>query len=328
MSEKYVIWEEGEYTYPAAFGFVPNIHAYLHEDSAKRPCMIVVPGGGYRVASPTEGEIVAKRFYDAGFQAFVLTYTTNILGLEPLKQQPLMDLSRALRFVRARKEAFGILEDQVFVCGFSAGAHLTGSLAVHWMDVTDSRYPEVSNKPTGVILSYPVITSGEYAHRDSFVALCGENATEKELEYVSLEKQVTKQTPPVFLWQTVTDETVPVENSLLMANALQKEGISFEYHLFPKGVHGLSLSNDQWQRGEFGEPYTMDQIRNILCAIKNDVLLLSEDARRSLLADFSFLDPNPGEPQTSVTPVGTAVKEVAVWPDLAIAWMKELVKLI
>lgn len=82
--QRFNLWKETEYTYPMAFGFVPNIVTFLHEDEQVRPAMIVVPGGGYRVVSPTEGEIVARAFYDKGYQAFVCTYTTNLLGAVPL----------------------------------------------------------------------------------------------------------------------------------------------------------------------------------------------------------------------------------------------------
>lgn len=98
IREWYDLWKEGEYTYPMAFGFRPNLSGYLHEDRAKaRPSIIVVPGGGYRVVSPTEGEIVAKKFYENGYQTFVCTYTVNITGAVPLKDQPAKDLARAAR---------------------------------------------------------------------------------------------------------------------------------------------------------------------------------------------------------------------------------------
>ncbi len=325
MNNTYMIWEDGEYQYAGAFGFTPNIHAYLHEDNQPRPAMMIVPGGGYRVVSPTEGEIVAKRFYEAGYQSFVLTYTTNLISIAPLKLQPLRDLSRAVRFVRANREEFGLTEDgEMYICGFSAGAHLTGTLAVHWQDVEDSnaKYQVVSNRPTGVILSYPVVTAGKKAHRDSFVALCGENATEEELWYFSLEKQVSDQTPPIFLWQTVSDEVVSVENSMLMAAALQEAGISFEYHLFPRGAHGLSLSNEEWETGDLGYPYTMEQTCNLLNAVKSGALPLPEEAKQQLLDAFAYMEPDNYDPNSPRPASGVAIREVAVWPDLAISWMK------
>ena len=324
MSNIYTIWENGEYQYAGAFGFTPNLHAYLHEDDQTRPAMIVVPGGGYRVVSPTEGEIVAKKFYEAGYQCFVLTYTTNLIGMEPLKLQPFHDLSRAVRFVRANREKFGISEE-MYLCGFSAGAHLAGTLAVHWQDVEDmnAKYQPVSNRPTGVILSYPVITTDkQLAHGDSFIALCGENAAQEELSYFSLEKQVSDQTPPMFLWQTVSDELVPVENSMLMAKALKDAGIPFEYHLFPRGAHGLSLSDEVWETGDLGEPYTMEQTLNIIHAVKSGALPLPDEAKEQLLAAFAYMDPENYDPDSPRPASGTAVKEVAVWPELAVSWMK------
>ena len=95
--ETYRIWKEGEYDYPQAFGFVPGIHAYLHEDETERPAILVVPGGAYIAVAPSEGELVALKFYEMGYQTFVLTYTTNFLRQTPLKLQPLRDIFRTAR---------------------------------------------------------------------------------------------------------------------------------------------------------------------------------------------------------------------------------------
>ena len=98
-------------------------------------------------------------------------------------------------------------------------------------------------KPNGQILAYPVITSGEKAHRRSIHELLGEKDEDPEfLELVSLEKQVTADTPKTFLWHTLTDETVPVENSLLLAQAMIREGVKLELHIYPLGGHGLALA--------------------------------------------------------------------------------------
>ena len=92
------------------------------------------------------------------------------------------------------------------------------------------------------MLGYPVITSGEFAHRNSFVHLLGDRY-EELVEEMSLEKQVSKNNPPTFVWHTLTDEAVPVENSLLFAKALKDAGVSVELHVYPKGQHGLALAN-------------------------------------------------------------------------------------
>ena len=215
------LWEYGEYEYPCAGNFLPNITAYLHEDEQMRPAMIVVPGGGYAMVSPTEGEIVAKKFYHAGYQAFVLTYTTNMFRVKALGKQPLKDISRAVRYIRKHAGELKTIENMVVCCGFSAGAHVVGSLAVHYQDeeLKSESFKEMSNRPDAVLLSYPVITTGEYAHKDSFELLLGPEPTKELLVWASLEKQVSSDTPPTFLWQTLTDDLVPVENSILYAKA-------------------------------------------------------------------------------------------------------------
>ncbi|MCR4622987.1 MAG: alpha/beta hydrolase [Clostridiales bacterium] len=316
--ERIDIWNEGEYSYPAAFGFKPNLRTYLHEDEQVRPCVLVIPGGGYRVVSPTEGEIVAKCFYKKGYQCFVGTYTTDFLGIEPLKSQPLKDISRMLRIIRSRAGEFCLRPDRIVVCGFSAGAHLCGSLCVHWQDVDDPSYAGVSNRPDGAILSYPVITSGEFAHRDSFRVLLGEGAGEAELRYASLETQVNAQTPPVFMWQTALDELVPVENSYLMALALKDNGIPFEHHVFPKGQHGLSLSNEDWEYGRFGEQFEAEQLVSTARAVEEGTVEAPPEKRKMLM---ELLHPEQAERKDM--PFFRAVKEVSVWPQLADVWMRE-----
>lgn len=316
QQERIDIWGEDEYSYSAAFGFRPNFRTCLHQDGETRPCVLVIPGGGYRMVVPSEGEIVAKCFFEKGYQTFVGTYTTNFLGTEPLRTQPLEDISRMVRLIRVRADEFRVDPERIVVCGFSAGAHLCGSLGVHWKQVRDERYPVISNRPDGVILSYPVITSGEYAHRDSFVALLGEDASEEELNWASLEKNVTFDTSPMFLWQTVTDETVPVENSYLMAMALNKAGISFEHHVFPRGRHGLSIANEDWAEGRFGEPYTMEQLACMAKAMEAGTIQVPPD-KAEVLKPFSH--PETDRPSF---PTCTTFPEVMVWPELADRWMK------
>ena len=263
--ETLAIWQKGEYQYPLAFGFVPKLVSYIHEEGEQaRPCMLVVPGGAYCVVSPTEGEIVAMEFYEKGYNAFVLTYTTNPLMLEPLKDQPMRDLSRAIRFIRSRAGEFCIDPDRLVICGFSAGGHLCASVCVHFADISDEVYEGISNRPDAAILSYPVITSGDKAHQGSIQALLGADATEAELKYMSLETQVTENTPPCFLWQTATDEAVPVENSYLFAQALKEKGITFAHHVFSCGKHGLSLANEKWAAGDQFEKRFVPKLRTML----------------------------------------------------------------
>ena len=264
------IWLDGEYNYRAAYGFVPNIHAYLHDDDEKRDCMIVLPGGGYCMCVPPEANIPAMEFYNRGMNVFVLTYTTDITFSVPLKKQPLFDAARAVRFIRKRDKEYNIDGKKMILCGFSAGAHVCGSLAVHFDDVQDENadYKDISARPDGVVLSYPVITMGELSHIYSVWALLGKDASQDELDYFSLEKQVKENTPPCFIWQTANDNLVPVENSYLMANALKEKGVMYAHYVFPDGFHGLSVPNEDFFAGKF-EDFTMDQVMRAVAAVKN-----------------------------------------------------------
>lgn len=323
FSEK--IWDESEYNYAAAYGFIPEIHAYMHDDDQSRDCMLVIPGGGYCVCTPHEGELVAEEFYKRGMNAFVLTYTTDITMSVPLKDQPLQDISRAVRYIRKRSEEYNISGKKLIVCGFSAGAHVAGTLAVHYEEISDvnTAYSNISNRPDGVILSYPVITAGELTHIYSIQTLLGKNPTQEELDYYSIEKQVKPSTPPCFIWQTEEDELVPVENSYLMAEALHKARIPYAHYVFPKGFHGLSVANDDFFNGWSGGMYVMDQVFKAVEAVKaGKGVNVSDERRAELEAQF----PDDQEP---VMPEGLPIdqswrEDAGLWPSLAEAWIKRL----
>lgn len=327
------IWEEEEYTYPAAYGFVPNLRTYLHEDDEIRDCLLVVPGGGYCMVVPPEAEIIAKEFYNRGMNAFVLTYTTDITMCVPLKKQPLADISRAVRVLRKNKEQFRINPDRITVCGFSAGAHVCGSLCTHFEDMTDDNpaYAGISNRPDASILCYPVITTGPMTHHWSVVALLGNDASEEELNYFSLEKNVKENTPPCFLWQTAGDSLVPVQNSFLYAEALRDHKIPYTYHVFPNGDHGLSLPGEAFFTGKFGEPYTMEQLNLALEHVKNDTAVNMNDRRKAELMEQFFggenkapqkEEPETEEKQPEQKAPFNPFPDISMWPELACIWLK------
>lgn len=220
--DKITLWEQEEYQYPLSCGFIPNMRLYIHEDDIVRPCILIAPGGGYCVVSPSEGEIVAKKFYDMGYQAAVITYTTNLLMSTPLNKQPMMDLMRAIRYVRKNEENLKV--NQVILCGFSAGAHAVGTVGVHFDEIEDKKYPGISARPDALILSYPVITSGEYAHRDSFNALLGFSPSQEDLNYMSLEKHVSENTPLALsgrlLQMNLYQSRIPIYLRLLYRNII------------------------------------------------------------------------------------------------------------
>ena len=145
--------------------------------------------------------------------------------------------------MRTHADELGVSPQKIAVGGFSAGGHLAGLHAAVWHCA--ERYPEGTDlalhRPNAAVLCYPVVTAGEAAHRGSFERLAGTDTAAQQA--FSLEKLVSRTMPPVFLWHTLTDATVPVENTLLLEAALRREGIPHELHLFPRGVHGLALAD-------------------------------------------------------------------------------------
>ena len=178
----------------------------------ERPLVLVVPGGGYSHVSAREGDPVALQFAAAGYHTAVLRYA---ICDEAKNCLPLRQLAAAIGLVRQHAAAWHVLPDKIAVCGFSAGGHLALSGAV--LAVPGLPDPP---RPDAVILGYPVITAGQYAHRGSFVQLAGEDPAAQQA--FSLEDKITPRTPPVFVWHTMEDETVPVENTLLLVSALHR----------------------------------------------------------------------------------------------------------
>lgn len=205
-----------------------------HMPHAKnRPMVIVVPGGGYEHVSAREGDPVALQFAAAGYHTAVLDYA--ICG-QAKDYLPLRQLAQAIALVRHYAGEWHVLPHKIAVCGFSAGGHLALSSAV--LDI-----PGVQNqpRPDAVLLAYPVISAGKYAHRGSFVQLAGSKDLSAQQAF-TLEDKITPQTPPVFVWHTMEDKTVPVENTLMLLSALHRAGVPCEAHLFEKGKHGTSIS--------------------------------------------------------------------------------------
>ena len=216
---------EGEYLFP------------------KRPAVIVCPGGAYEHLSPREGEPIALACNGAGFHAFVLQYS-----IRPMRfPGALLELSKAVAWVRAHAEEFGIDEHRIVVAGFSAGGHLAASLGVFWKEGFVRRYlgfDGEENRPDALLLAYPVISGREeLVHAGSRLALLGKYPDERELSLFSLEDHVSDATPPAFLWHTAADDAVPAGNSLVFAQALAAHDIPYELHIYPHGGHGLGLAN-------------------------------------------------------------------------------------
>lgn len=212
----------------------------------KKPLILICPGGGYEMTSDREAEPIALQMNAFGFHACVLRYSV----IPARYPQALMELAHSTAYIREHAEEWMVDPDRIILMGFSAGGHLAACLGVFWQEgflASELGVTPQEIKPNGMILAYPVITSGPLGHQGSFQNLLGGEENRELWEKLSLENKVTDQVPPVFLWHTDTDQAVPVENSLLFAAALKKHHIPLEMHIYSVGPHGLALANSVTQ---------------------------------------------------------------------------------
>lgn len=207
----------------------------------KRPAVIVCPGGAYRICAPHEGDPVALQFVAEGIGAFILNYSVA----PAVFPQAFIELSQAISIVRKNAQEWGIDSNKICILGFSAGGHLVGSVGTLWNSKYAKQYGfHGENKPNGMLLCYPVISSDpSFGHMGSFDNLLGKNKSEEMLRELSLEKAVSQDTAPTFIYSTFEDAAVPVKNTLVFVSSLNEHKIPFELHVYPKGQHGLSLAS-------------------------------------------------------------------------------------
>ncbi len=230
------------------FGFVPpmgsnaELSYWIPESlfaGRRRPAVLILPGGGYEHISGREAEPVALRFAAAGYAAFILKYAIAPACFPVQLQEAAM----AMRYIRENTDALALAPGKVAAIGFSAGGHLCGCLGTMYdaPELAAIALPEII-RPDILGLCYPVTVSWGKTHEGTFENVSG--GSQALRQRLSLEKQVRPDMPPVFLWHTREDASVPCRNSLLFASALEQKGIPFSVHIYHRGIHGLSLANE------------------------------------------------------------------------------------
>ncbi len=238
---------------------IPELWFYpATKQAANGVCVIICPGGGYGIlASKHEGTDVAQKLNEMGVSAFILKYRIpNDKAQIDKSIAPLQDAQQAFRVVRGRAKEFGIDSAKIGIIGFSAGGHLASTAGTHFEKQVGELADNSNVRPDFMILAYPVITCKDFGHKGSKDNLIGKNANSEMVELFSNEMQVTSKTPPTFLVHAADDKAVPVKNSLAFYEALVKNNVPVEMHLYPKGGHGFGLINpthpDLW----------MDRVKN------------------------------------------------------------------
>lgn len=238
----YPIQMDGSQPYARLITYIYDKASDMDIDT--RPLVLICPGGAYAYTSDREADPVAMRFLAMGYHAAVLRYSCA----PSVYPTALTELAACITLIRRNAEEWHVAPDKILVLGCSAGGHLAASLGVFWKEAFLAAAAGLKEeeaemlRPDGMILCYPVITAGEYAHRGSIKNLLGDREAELSAK-MSLENQVNRDMPPVFLWHTFADEAVPAENSLMFVTALRRAGVPVEFHLYPRGGHGLALAS-------------------------------------------------------------------------------------
>lgn len=221
------------------------LEKYILKDGKTHPVAIICPGGGYHwVCSFIEGRPYAKKLNAMGYSAIVVHYRCGNKYPYPTPQD---DLARAIKYIMNKKERWGLDMVGYSLWGSSAGGHLVAGFGTDVMGYKKYQLP----KPGSLILSYPVITMGEGAHEGSRNYLLGAKPSEHQIEFSSVEKQITFDYPPTFLWCGLEDHTVDPKNSRLLANALEDRGVRHQF-LPVEGVdHGVGIGEGLLCEGWF-----------------------------------------------------------------------------
>jgi acetyl esterase/lipase len=256
------LWPNGA---PGALGNAdkdsPTLTPYWPDPAkATGSSIVICPGGGYAGLANHEGEHYARFLNEQGIAGFVLKYRLGSAGYHhPIMLQ---DAARSVRTVRAHATEWKLDPKRIGIMGSSAGGHLASTLLTHFDSGKAAATDEIdrqSSRPDLGILCYAVISMGQFTHQGSRNNLFGKDPSPELVGELSNELQVTKQTPPCFVWHTLEDTAVPVENSLQFAEALRKAGVPFDLHIYQKGRHGIGLGSPGYDPAKW-HPWTRDCI--------------------------------------------------------------------
>lgn len=224
---------------------VPTLTVYLPpKEKANGTAMIICPGGGFsHLTIVSEGSDVAKMLNDWGVAAFVLKYRLPDDSIMQRREiASIQDAQRAIQLIRLNAKEWHVNPKKVGIMGFSAGGYVAAALGTHYKDNVIPNDKKINLRPDFMVLAYPVISLTDSLSNFARMVL-GKDITPEKKVFYSNELQVNKETPPAFLVQARDDKAVNVKNSIYFNQALLKNGVRTEIHLYEKGGHGFGLNN-------------------------------------------------------------------------------------
>ncbi len=243
------LWKTEKHALTPQKDFQPQLTVSLINDGKIHPAMLVFPGGGYQSRTMFERDPIAEAFNKNGFHAFCCDYRLGGLDGNPFPA-PIEDAIRAVRLIRGNAADWKVAPNQIATIGFSAGGHLAvfeGLCYKKFQAHNNDIFDDICARPDAVVTCYGVNSgfAGEHPHIGSFNNLLNKkDLTEQDLHETACDENVTPDAPPAFIWHTMTDECVPVENAINLAQAYRKNNVPYELHVFPRGPHALGLAED------------------------------------------------------------------------------------
>lgn len=208
------------------------------------PAVIVCTGGGYELLGTSEGPPASTAFSNSGYETFLLNYS---VGRQNPFPTALRELAHAVKYIRKNAEELNVIPDKIFVCGFSAGGHLAASLGVHWNADWLEKYDIPTDaRPDKLILAYPVIGEADGSVTGLFNTISAQIDDEELKDHMYLDRYITRDMPPVFVWHNGDDMMVPVRSTIDFMTILEEKGVPYSSHIFPYGGHANPFSNEFW----------------------------------------------------------------------------------
>ncbi|WP_413560415.1 alpha/beta hydrolase [Bdellovibrio sp. HCB209] len=217
---------------------------------SNQSAILIIPGGGYSyIMEDSEGLNVAEFLAKKGYTCFVLLYRMPKGGSDARRTEAFADVQRAMRVIRSMASQYKIATNKIGVMGFSAGGYLAANISnnpdANNYSATDG-HDRASARPDFTVLMYSVLSMKDgITHNGSRSALYGNNLSDSNKQRYSQDAMVTAKTPPTFIVHALNDSTVVAQGSLAMFEALRKNKVLVEMHLFQSGTHGFGIAQNR-----------------------------------------------------------------------------------